>query len=189
MRMPLTLAGVTLGIGVTMLPRLSPPAHAAPRAEPQSHSAENPHGLHTHEHFEFIANAPIDVAFPLFGAQGERAWAPDWKPIFVWPQTAADRQGMVFKVVHGDKTAIWVNTSFDQAANRVQYVYVVPDVVATVISLRLTPSGQSTHVAVTYERTALTDDANELVHQMAARDKTSGPEWSKQINDYLKTRP
>lgn len=189
MKMSLAIAGLTVGVGVViMLARHSAPAHAA--TEPQSHSAEVPHSLlHTHETFEFIANAPIDVAFPLFGANGERAWAPDWNPIFVWPEKPADQQGMVFKVTNGDKTAIWVNTSFDQAANTVQYIYVIPDVVATVISLKLTPHEQSTQVAVTYERTALTGNANQLVRQMAARDRSSGPEWAKQINDHLKTRP
>lgn len=83
--------------------------------------------LHTHEEFEFVADAPIEVAFPLFGAKAERAW-------------------------------------------------------------ELTPSGRATLVAVTYERTALDDTANAIVRDMAARDKLAGPEWGKQINDYLKVR-
>jgi hypothetical protein len=175
---------ITLGIGVTMLPGTSQSAHAALDAEPQPPSGL----LHTHEEFDFVVTAPIDVAAPLFGAQGERAWAADWNPVFVWPQTPRDLPGMVFKVAHGDRTAVWVNTTFDLAAKRIQYVYVIPDTVATVITLALTARGTSTHVAVTYERTALTQDANHLVHQMAARDAASGPEWGRQINDYLKTR-
>lgn len=98
---------------------------------------------------------------------------------------------MVFNIAHGDKTAIWVATSFDPAVkNRVQYVYVIPDVVATVITLKLSPSGQTTQVAVTYQRTALTPLAVETVRNMAAHDKVSGPLWAEQINDYLKpSRP
>jgi len=42
--------------------------------------------VHTREQFEFIADAPLDVAWPLFGADAERAWAPDWDPAFIWPQ-------------------------------------------------------------------------------------------------------
>lgn len=142
--------------------------------------------LHTHAEFEFIADAPIEVAFPLFGANGERAWAPDWDPMFVWPEEATDRQGMVFNTRHGDRLATWVNTLFDRVANRVQYVYVIPDLVATVITLKLTPSGRATHVAVAYERTALNERANAIVRDMAARDKLAGSEWGEQINDYLK---
>jgi hypothetical protein len=142
--------------------------------------------VHTREQFEFIADAPLDVAWPLFGADAERAWAPDWDPTFIWPAAATDVEGMVFKVVQGDRTAVWVNTALDRLANRIQYVYVIPDLVVTVITLRLRQWGPATHVAVTYERTALADAASEAVKQMAARDKISGPEWAQQINNHLR---
>jgi hypothetical protein len=66
--------------------------------------------LHTREQFDFIADAPLDVAWPLFGAQGERAWSANWHPLFVWPAEPADKQGMVFTVGEGGQTAVWVNT-------------------------------------------------------------------------------
>jgi len=144
---------------------------------------------HTHEVFHFTARAPIESVFPLFGADKERLWAPDWKPAFVWPAPTEDRQGMVFKVAHGDRSAIWVNTVLDSSANKVQYVYVIPDVVVTVITLSLKSDAASTDVAVTYDRTALTPDANELVNTMASHDRKAGPEWGQQINSYLKTKP
>jgi hypothetical protein len=173
-----------LQLGGVMLLTPSLPAHADPPTE-RPHSGGLPL-VHTREQFEFIAKAPIDVIWPLFGANAERAWAPGWDPVFVWPEKAVDQQGMVFKIAHGDKTAIWVSTVFDQAAkNRVQYVYVIPDIVATVITLELTPREKSTHVAVTYERTALADAANESVTRMAAHDKYSGPEWDQQISRHL----
>ena len=142
--------------------------------------------LHTCEQFAFTANAPLDVTWPLFGADKERVWAPDWNPVFVWPVDAIDQEGMVFKVAHGDKTAVWVNTVLDRAANRIQYVYVLPDVVLTVITLLLAPIAQSTHVAVTYSRTALEPAANDLVREMAHRDRAAGREWDLQINTYLR---
>ena len=141
---------------------------------------------HSREQFDLIVGAPVDVAWPLFGALRERDWAPDWHPEFVWPEMAADRQGMVFKIARGETTAVWVNTSFDRTANRVQYVYFIPDTLVTVITLTLTQAGSSTRVEVSYERTALTEKANELVGQMAARDKLAGPEWSAQIDRYLR---
>ena len=142
--------------------------------------------VHTREQFEFIADAPLDVAWPLFGAVAERAWAPDWDPAFVWPATASDEEGMVFKVVQGNHTAVWVNTALDRVASRIQYVYLIPELVVTVITLKLKEAGPSTHVAVTYERTALADAAGEAVHQMAGRDKMAGPEWAQQINNHLR---
>jgi hypothetical protein len=141
--------------------------------------------LHTREQFSLVANAPFDIAWPLFGADKERAWAPDWEPVFLWPEKAFDEEGMVFKVRHGEKSAVWVNTAFDRIARRIQYVYVIPDVVVTVITLRLTPDRHSTAVDVVYERTALADAANEIVKDMAARDRVAGKEWSQQINTHL----
>jgi hypothetical protein len=142
--------------------------------------------VHTREQFDFMVSAPINVALPLFGADGERAWAPDWHPVFIWPAPAADIAGMVFKVAHGDQTAVWVNTVFDGTANRIQYVYVLPEVVVTVITLQLRPTGASTQVEVTYERTALADAASDAVSQMAERDRAAGPEWSRQIDRHLR---
>jgi hypothetical protein len=151
-----------------------------------SAAASLPAAVHTREQFEFVVEAPLDVAWPLFGADAERAWAPDWHPAFIWPATATDQEGMVFKVVQGGHTAVWVNTVFDRAANRIQYVYVIPDLVVTVIMLKLRQTGPSTHVAVTYERTALADAAGAVVMQMAGRDKLAGPQWARQINNHLR---
>ncbi|MFL6603418.1 MAG: hypothetical protein ACJ8R9_19110 [Steroidobacteraceae bacterium] len=183
------LAGAGLGVATSMLLTLSAPANAGAATQPQDRVTTRAQpAVHTREQFEFIADAPIEVVWPLFGAEAERAWAPDWDPVFVWPAQAADQQGMVFKVVHGDRSAIWVNTCLDSLAHRVQYVYVLPDIVATVVTLRLIPSGHSTHVAVTYERTALSESANTLVSNMAMHDRASGPEWGEQINNHLRSK-
>ena len=142
--------------------------------------------LHTREQFSFIARAPLDVAWPLFGAEGERAWAPGWEPEFMWPREPIDQEGMVFKISHELGPAVWVNTAFDKAAKRIQYVYVIPEVVATVISLHLVPSGHSTRVDVTNERTALSEAACDQVRDMAQADKAVGEEWSRQIDRHLR---
>jgi hypothetical protein len=141
--------------------------------------------LHTREQFSLVANAPFEVAWPLFGAHKERAWAPDWEPDFLWPEKAFDQEGMVFKVRHGDQNAVWVNTAYDRTARRIQYVYVIPDVVVTVITLRLMADGGSTAIHVVYERTALLQAANDIVKEMARVDRFAGEEWSEQINRHL----
>jgi hypothetical protein len=141
--------------------------------------------LHTREQFALIANAPFEIVWPLFGAHQERLWAPDWDPIFVWPERPFDQEGMVFKVSHEDKSAVWVNTAFDRTARRIQYVYVICEVLVTVITLKLTPAGYATNVEVIYERTALSAAASDFVQEMAARDRAAGQEWAQQINAHL----
>ncbi len=115
---------------------------------------------HTDRTFEFIAFAPMPRVAPLFGAERERDWSPDWNPVFLWPDSAADREGMVFTVAHGHKQAVWVNTQYDPEHGRFQYVYVVPDIVATTVTLTLTPREAHTIVRVRYERTALSADVS-----------------------------
>jgi hypothetical protein len=141
--------------------------------------------VHTQERFTFIADTTVEAAWPLFGAEKERAWAPGWDPAFIWPAIANDQQGMVFRIAHGGKSAVWVNTRLDALEHRAQYVYFIPEVVATIIDLKLTPSGPSTRVDVIYQRTALTPSANATVSNMAAADRVAGAEWEQQINSYL----
>jgi hypothetical protein len=49
----------------------------------------------------------------------------------------------------------------------------------------LTSRGDSTAIDVTYERTALAAAANEIVKDMAMRDRVAGTDWSRQINTHL----
>ena len=207
--------GASVGTIATMFPKIAAHVHA-PLQGGAAHSAEG--GaittlVHTEKHFEFLANAPMNVVAPLFGAWKEREWAPDWNPKFVWPappesqsvaqpgadaatrsanptsaQPAAgaiDRLGMVFTVKHGHAHAAWVNTEFDLAAGRIQYAYMVPDAMVTLITLQLTPEGNRTHVTVEYDRTALDAQLNAHVEQMADADGKAGPEWEQQIDEYL----
>jgi hypothetical protein len=159
-------------------------ANSAP-AEVQSDLATNGASAHTESTFSFIVDAPVHVVGPLFGAHKEEVWAPGWKPRFVWPANPTDQLGMVFTTDVGEKTAVWVNTLFDLPAGRCQYVYVVPEVMVTVITLQWNARGNGTHVTVKYDRSALNATANGVVQQRAEHDAKSGPEWAEQINEYL----
>jgi hypothetical protein len=143
---------------------------------------------HSERTFEFLAQAPLSEVAPLFGAHRERVWAPNWDPRFIWPAPAEDRPGMVFTVSGAHGTAIWVNTCFELETGRVQYAYVLDNAMTTLITLRLTPRGEHTHVAVSYERTALHPRADAWVACMADQDARAGDEWSAQINAYLGAR-
>lgn len=145
--------------------------------------------VHTSQTFGFTANARMAEAFALFGALREQVWAPEWTPRFIWPAPAEDCPGMVFQIERDGQHATWVNTVFDPAAGRVQYVYVLPDVVATVISIEMRDQCEdSTAVEVRYERTALSARSDAAVLAMGRQDAEAGPEWASQINGYLAAR-
>jgi hypothetical protein len=181
--------GAACGVaGMAILPGAVAHLHAALRGGHGRQATMDGSGrTHTEEKFTFTAQGTMEEVAPLFGAEKERMWSPGWNPQFVHPVPATDVAGMVFTVAHDHLRAVWVNTELDLKNGRVQYVYVIPDALATVITLRLTPQGRQTHVEVEYDRTALSPEADGHVRHMAEQDRNSGPEWEKQINAYLET--
>ncbi len=141
--------------------------------------------VHTEEEFVFIADGSFEQVIPLFGADKERLWTPGWNPQFVHPLPSTDQEGMVFTTLHDYGKAVWVNTLLDEKNGRIQYVYVVPGEMLTVIHLKVTPQGNRTKVEVKYDRTALTPESDAHVRHMADGDRKSGQEWEQQVNGYL----
>lgn len=143
---------------------------------------------HVTNSFEFDVHAPLSDVAPLFGPEGERCWAgKHWKPEFLYPQPAKDVEGAVFTVAHGPHTAVWVNTIFDVAGGRMQYVAVIPEVMTFTVDVRVNPIGAAaTHVKVTYTRTALDASANDTVVAMGDEDRRSEPDWQAAIEAALK---
>jgi len=142
---------------------------------------------HVSNSFEFVVRAPLSRAAPLFGPEGERCWAgPHWNPEFLYPQPGKDIQGAVFTVQHGPHTSVWVNTLFDPAGGRMQYVSFIAGTLVSTVDVRLTAlDPSSTSVEVTYTRTALEVTANDDVQAMGKSDRASGPHWKQSIESCL----
>jgi hypothetical protein len=143
---------------------------------------------HVSNSFAFSVDAPLKDAAPLFGPEGERVWAgDDWNPQFVFPVPPRDVEGAVFTMRHGEHTAVWVNTLFDLKAGRMQYVYVLANLLVTTIDVRLHAiDAGHTNVDVTYVRTALRPEANQHVFTMGKHDSEQGAEWENSIATYLR---
>lgn len=159
-----------------MLPQTPPPAATAPREL-----------AHTVSSFEFFIDAPMSKAAPLFGPEGERRWSgKEWDPQFLYPHKPQDVEGAVFTIRHGGSPSTWVNTRFDLADGRMQYVVIAPGAMVTVIDVALTPQGARTRAHVTYTRTALSSEASEHVLALSRADQAKGPEWEAAIAAALK---
>jgi hypothetical protein len=155
----------------------------------QAHSQPStpPVNAHVVSAFSFEVAAPMGRVAPLFAPEAERSWAGEhWNPVFAYPQPGRDIEGAVFTVKHGPFNSVWVNTVFNVAAGRMQYVAVFGEKFATTVDVRVTPSdSNSCRVKVTYTRTALDTQANEDVKAMGERDKTSGADWQHGIEAVL----
>lgn len=152
--------------------------------------APAPQLLRNQTAFDLVVHLPYSEAAPLFGPEGERAWAGDhWNPQFLYPQPARDEQGAVFTIQHGPFTAVWVNTLFDLEARHFIYAYVIPDIMVTTIDVRFTPiDSATTQVHVVYMRTALTLEGNEHVTTFTQLDKSAAHDWQQAIDTYLASR-
>jgi len=146
--------------------------------------------MHTETAFSLVVHLPYAETAPLFGPEGERAWAGEhWDPQFVYPQPAHDFEGAVFTIKHGAFSAVWVNTVFDVEERHIQYVYFIPELMVTTIDVRFKPlSEATTQVNVRYVRTAVTPNGNEHVAAMTEGDKSAGKDWQQAIDTYLATR-
>ena len=184
-RVLLFIFGLLCGAAVlVMFPGISARLRAAAHA---LHGGPAGAGARAHsvKELTFIAHAPIDRVAPLMGADRERSWSPEWAPRFLYPWPASDTEGMVFAVSHDHLSSTWVNTEFDLKTGRVQYVYIIPDAMVTVITIRLTPAGDQTRVDVRYDRTALSPDADAHVQRLGRPDPHAADWWDKRINGYL----
>jgi hypothetical protein len=150
----------------------------------------SPQLLRTQTAFDIVVRLPYAEAAPLFGPEGERAWAGShWNPQFLHPQPAHDEPNAVFTVQHGPVTATWVNTLFDLDARHFIYAYFVPGIMVTTIDVRFTPTtSTSTQVHILYTRTALTPEGNQHVTTFTAKDKTAAHVWQQEIDNYLASR-
>jgi len=145
--------------------------------------------LRTQTAFDLTVNLPYAEAAPLFGPEGERAWAgKHWDPQFLFPRPARDEEGAVFTIQHGPITVTWVNTLFDLDARHFIYAYFMPGIMVTTIDVRFTPAKTETRVHVVYTRTALTKDGNDHVTALTANDRSAAHEWQRAIDDYLASR-
>ena len=175
----------------TMLLVLIMCASYALAQHPETAVTDSPQPMaHVSSNFTFTVDAPMKDAAPLFGPEGERVWAgEEWEPQFLFPTPPRDVEGAVFTLRHGEHTAVWVNTLFDLNAGRMQYVYVLGELLVTTIDVRLHPiDAMHTKVDVTYVRTALRPEANDHIVAMGKHDSEQGKVWKNAINAYLRRR-
>jgi hypothetical protein len=149
--------------------------------------AQTTPAAHVSNTFQFVVQAPLERAAPLFGAEGERCWAgKHWDPKFLYPQPVRDVPGAVFTVRHGPHDSVWVNTVFDLTAGRMQYVAFIPDSLVSTVEVHLTAAGpRTTNATVTWTRTALDAALNDDVAAMGKQDEESGPDWQRSIASCL----
>jgi hypothetical protein len=105
---------------------------------------------------EVRVSLPPDRAIRVFTAEGEREWAPGWAPSY--PDGDADAPGTVFTTDAHDVHTTWI--ILERTPLTAVYARLTPGVSAGTVTVVLRPDGEATVAEVTYDLTALGDDAD-----------------------------
>jgi hypothetical protein len=115
----------------------------------------------------FHLDAPVARVFPLFTAQGERAWAPGWEPRTL---SGADERGSAFvTTAHTGAMVTWIVTDYRPTEGHVSYARLVQgsNIGLVDVTCSAVASG-GTDVSVRYTLTAVSEAGETFVSQFLA---------------------
>jgi hypothetical protein len=114
----------------------------------------------------FHLDAPLARVFPLFTANGERAWAPGWEPRIL---SGAEERGSAFiTTAHNGGIVTWIVTDYRPAQGRVSYARLVHDSNIGLVDVSCTEARGGTDVSVRYTLTAVSEAGESFVAQFLA---------------------
>jgi hypothetical protein len=107
----------------------------------------------------FDLNCDIDIAFPFFSPERERAWIDDWDPKPVFPDQIAFSRDTVFRQGTGSEEALWTIVDVDWQTHRAEYVRFAPASHSAHIIVKIEPAGSGrSRVVVSYAITVFGAD-------------------------------
>jgi len=134
---------------------------------------------HAEAGFTLRLPAPPSVVFPLFGPVRESEWSPHWNPAILYPPDRSQKAGAVFITREQDEDVIWVLTTYDESALRMNYVIVSPQRTAGELEIALKAVGdKETEATVTHRLTSLSGAGDVYV-------KLVGREFPQERNHWL----
>ena len=109
----------------------------------------------------FHLDAPLARVFPLFTANGERAWAPGWDPRIL---SGAEERGSAFvTTAHDGASVTWIVTDYRPVQGRVSYARLVHDSNIGLVDVSCTEVHGGTDVSVRYTLTAVSEAGKAFV--------------------------
>ena len=114
----------------------------------------------------FEMNFPVDVLFPLFSPEGEKAWVPGWD--YQTPmETAELSEDYVFLTKshdHGTTDAIWLVKKYEKAAHLIELYKIEPGEKVGLVKVKCSKtSAQRTVIEVTYRYLALSESGERFI--------------------------
>jgi hypothetical protein len=132
----------------------------------------------------FVLGAPIDQVMPLFTAEGERAWAPGWEPLYA--DSSAHEVGQVWTTA-GPPETTWVTVQADDAG--VRYARVAAGFSAGIVTVTCRPSAEGTEVTTSYDMTALSPGGAQRLAEFASSYDDMLEHWRQHTTAALHRQP
>jgi hypothetical protein len=110
----------------------------------------------------FHLDAPLARVFPLFTAEGERAWAPGWEPRIL--SGTGERGSAFITRGHNNELVTWIVTQYRPSEGRASYARLVQDSNIGLVDVSCTERpGGGTDVEVRYTLTGVSKTGQILV--------------------------
>jgi hypothetical protein len=77
--------------------------------------------LHIERAGEFSLPFPFRQALAYLTPEGERAWVPGWRPVYLHPAAPSTTPGTVFQTNHNSQDTTWLILDFDPAGGLARY--------------------------------------------------------------------
>jgi hypothetical protein len=124
----------------------------------------------------FHLDASCAQVFPLFTAQGEKAWAPGWNPDMLSGDTA---RGSVFRTHHAESETVWIVTDYQPDQYKVSYARIAQGSNMGLVDVACRDEAGGASVSVRYTLTGLNEEGDAFV-----REFLSDPHYTRFIEEW-----
>jgi len=141
---------------------------------------------------DFKINQSIDSLFPLFSAEGEKLWVPDWDYENIMGSNDL-REDYVFLTKnhdHASANAIWLVKRYEPDNYLVQFYKVEPEDKVGIVTVQCIKINEClTKVEVSYEYIGLSKKGNKFIQGFTSTDYEAFiGEWYKLLVSYFESK-
>lgn len=124
--------------------------------------------------------------FPLYCPVREAEWLEGWDPVVVLSRSGFAEPDAVFVTDDHGSAAFWYVTRQDADAGLVEMIKVVPDVVATRLTIHLRAVEGGSEATISYAHTSLGPAGDDVVASFTEeRYRAFMEDWQDRMNHYL----